>query len=113
MLDNNEFIATLNYSFRLPEKVSRSRRIIRASATGRLSDNSTCLDRPTTEACEVITDFYRRDLLVTLDTDLGSLMTGSLQGNWSINDAKHLNRRTNQLILTAGFTLSLFAGDFR
>ncbi|HJS47580.1 MAG TPA: cell surface protein SprA [Gemmatimonadales bacterium] len=113
VLDNNEFIATLNYSFRLPEKVSRSRRIIRASATGRLSDNSTCLDRPTTEACEVITDFYRRDLLVTLDTDLGSLMTGSLQGNWSINDARHLNRRTNQLILTAGFTLSLFAGDFR
>ncbi len=113
VLDNDEFVATLNYSFRLPQGLSRSRRVIRANATGRLANNTSCLDRPTTDACEVVTDFYRRDVLVTLDTDLGRIMTGSLQANWSINDSKHLNRRTNQLILTAGFTLSLFAGDFR
>jgi hypothetical protein len=87
--------------------------VIRLTTTGRVANNTSCLDRPTTEGCEVITDFYRRDVLLTLDTDLGRIMTGSLQGNWSINDAKHLNRRTNQLILTAGFSLSLFAGDFR
>jgi hypothetical protein len=113
VLDNDELVGTLNYSFRLPEGISRSRRVIRLTTTGRLANNTSCLDRPTTEGCEVITDFYRRDVLVTLDTDLGRIMTGSLQGNWSINDAKHLNRRTNQLILTAGFSLSLFAGDFR
>ncbi|HSE27685.1 MAG TPA: hypothetical protein VLA95_05605 [Gemmatimonadales bacterium] len=113
VLDNDEVVGTLNYAFRLPEGISRSRRVIRATATGRLANNTSCLDRPTTDGCEVITDFYRRDVLVTLDTDLGRIMTGSLQGNWSINDAKHLNRRTNQLILTAGFSLSLFAGDFR
>jgi hypothetical protein len=87
--------------------------MIRATATARLSNNATCLDRQGVDDCEVITDFYRRDLLLILETDLGTLLTGQLQGNWSINDAKHLNRRTNQLILSAGFTLSLFAGDFR
>lgn len=113
VLDNEELVGTLNFSFRLPEGISRSRRVIRLTTTGRVANNTSCLDRPTTEGCEVITDFYRRDVLLTLDTDLGRIMTGSLQGNWSINDAKHLNRRTNQLILTAGFSLSLFAGDFR
>jgi hypothetical protein len=113
LIDNDEFLGTVNYSFRLPERVSRSRRVIRASATGRLTDNVSCLDRPTSPECETVTDFYRRDLLVTLDTDLGRILTGQLQANWSINDAKHLNRRTNQLILSLTFTLSLFAGDFR
>ncbi len=113
VLDNDELVGTLNYSFRVPGSVSRSRRVIRTTLTGRLTNNTSCLERRTTVECEVVTDIYRRDVLLTLDTDLGRIMTGSLQGNWAINDAKHLNRRSNQLILTAGFSLSLFAGDFR
>ena len=112
-LESDEVLGTLNFSFRLPEGLARSRRVIRTSATARLMSNTSCLDRPSLEECQVISDVYRRDLLLTLDTDLGRLLTGSLQGSWAVNDAKHLNRRTNQLILTVGFTLSLFAGDFR
>ena len=96
-----------------PSNFAKSRRLIRTSATARFMSNASCLDRPTLDECQVISDVFRRDLLLTLDTDLGRLLTGSLQGSWAVNDAKHLNRRTNQLILTVGFTLSLFAGDFR
>ena len=112
-LESDEVLGTLNFSFRLPEGLAKSRRLIRTSATARFMSNSSCLDRPTLDECQVISDVFRRDLLLTLDTDLGRLLTGSLQGSWAVNDAKHLNRRTNQLILTVGFTLSLFAGDFR
>ncbi|MGH7586366.1 MAG: hypothetical protein ACREMH_08985 [Gemmatimonadales bacterium] len=111
--ENDEVIGTINFAFQLPQSVSQSRRTIRVSTVARLANNTSCLDQPTTDDCQVISDVYRRDLLLTLDTDLGRLLTGSLQGSWAVNDAKHLNRRTNQLILTVGFTLSLFAGDFR
>jgi hypothetical protein len=48
-----------------------------------------------------------------LDTDLLQTLSGGLQVGYSVNDARHLSRRTSQISIIASFQLSLFAGDYR
>jgi hypothetical protein len=55
----------------------------------------------------------RRELRGAVDTDLLQTLSGGLQVGYSLNDARHLNRRTSQISIIASFQLSLFAGDYR
>ncbi len=63
--------------------------------------------------CTVISDVTRQELRGGLDTDLLQTLTGGLQLGYSVNDARHLSRRTSQISIIASFQLSLFAGDYR
>ena len=72
-----------------------------------------CLQQDSDSSCEVISDVRRREIRGGLDTDLLQSLTGGLQLNYSINDARHLSRRTSQISIVASFQLSLFAGDYR
>jgi hypothetical protein len=40
-------------------------------------------------------------------------LSGGLQFNYSVNDARQLSRRTSQISIVASFNLSLFAGDYQ
>jgi hypothetical protein len=55
----------------------------------------------------------RREIRGGLDTDLMQVLTGGLQFGYSVNDVRHLDRRTSQIFLILSFQLSLFAGDYR
>ena len=55
----------------------------------------------------------RRELRGGLDTDLLQTLSGGLQVGYSLNDVRHLSRRTSQISIIASFQLSLFAGDYR
>ena len=48
----------------------------------------------------------RQELRGGLDTDVVSSLTGGLQVGYSINEARHLNRRTSQISLLASFQWS-------
>ena len=48
-----------------------------------------------------------------LDTDLLKIMRGGLQFGYSINDARHLNRRISQIFVSLTLQVSLYAGDYR
>jgi hypothetical protein len=40
-------------------------------------------------------------------------LSAGLQFSYSVNEARHINRKFSQMIITASVQLSLFAGDYR
>jgi len=112
-LDQNDVTGSFNYAFRLPRSVSRGRKQVRSTLSYLQTAAKTCLEQGTTTDCVVISDVRRREVRGGLDTDLLQTLSGGLQVDYSINDARHLSRRTSQISIIASFQLSLFAGDYR
>jgi len=112
-LDQNDVTSSFNYGFRLPRSISRARRQVRTSLSFLQTAARTCLEQGTAATCVVISDVRRRELRGAVDTDLLQTLSGGLQVGYSLNDARHLNRRTSQISIIASFQLSLFAGDYR
>jgi hypothetical protein len=112
-LDQNDVTGSFNYAFRLPRSVSRARKQVRSTLSYLQTAAKTCLEQGTTTDCIVISDVRRREVRGGLDTDLLQTLSGGLQVDYSINDARHLSRRTSQISIIASFQLSLFAGDYR
>ena len=113
VLDQNDVTGALNYSFRLPRSVSKARKPVRSSLTLLQTAARTCLHQGGVGDCVVISDVTRREFRGGLDTDLMQTLSGGLQVGYSVNDAKHLSRKTSQISIIASFQLSLFAGDYR
>jgi hypothetical protein len=112
-LDQNDVTGALNYSFRLPRSVSKARKPVRSSLTYLQSGAKTCLHQGGLGDCILISDVRRREVRGGLDTDLLQTLSGGLQVGYSVNDARHISRRTSQISIIASFQLSLFAGDYR
>ncbi|MGH7578777.1 MAG: cell surface protein SprA, partial [Gemmatimonadales bacterium] len=110
-LDQSDLSGSLNYAFRLPRSISRLRKQVRTSLTFISTDALTCLEQRGQEECIVISDVSRYELRGGLDTDLLQTVSAGLQVGYSLNDARHLSRRTSQISVLASFQLSLFAGD--
>jgi hypothetical protein len=105
--------ASLNYAFRLPTSVSRLRKVLRSQLSTVLSKGVSCLQRRTDSTCVTISDIRRTEIRGSVDTDLLRILTGGLTVSYAVNDARHLNRKLQQIIITASFQLSLYAGDYR
>jgi hypothetical protein len=112
-LDQSDLTGSLNYAFRLPRSISRLRKQVRTSLNFISSDALTCLEQRDRDDCIVISDVSRWEVRGGLDTDLLQTVSAGLQVGYSLNDARHLSRRTSQISLLASFQLSLFAGDYR
>ena len=112
-LDQNDITASLNYAFRLPRSISRLRKQMRTSLSLISTDALTCLEQRGSESCIVISDVSRHEVRGGLDTDLLQTVSAGIQVGYSLNDARHLSRRTSQISILASFQLSLFAGDYR
>ncbi len=112
-LRQDDVNGTVSYAFRLPESVSRQRKLLRSSATMLVSRARQCLQRQGQLECPVISDTRRQEFRAQLDTDLLRTLTAGLQAGYTINELRHLDRKTSQLFLLVTFTLSLFAGDYR
>jgi len=112
-LDQNDITGAFNYGFRLPSSISRARKQVRSSVTYLQTAAKTCLHQGTAADCILISDVRRREVRGGLDSDLLQTLSGGLQVSYSLNDARHLSRRTSQISIIASFQLSLFAGDYR
>jgi hypothetical protein len=112
-LDQNDLTGSLNYAFRLPRSISRLRKQVRTSLNFSSTDALTCLEQLNQTNCIVISDVSRYEVRGGLDTDLLQTVSAGLQVGYSLNDARHLSRRTSQISILASFQLSLFAGDYR
>jgi hypothetical protein len=113
VLDQNDLTGTLSYSFALPASLSRIRKRVRSTLTAVTSKTLTCLEQGSDTDCTVVTDVRRQEVRGGLDTDFLKTVSGGLQFGYSINDARHLSRRTSQIFLLLSFQLSLYAGDYR
>jgi hypothetical protein len=112
-LDQDDLTGSLNYSFALPASLSRTRKRIRSTLTAVSSKTLTCLEQGASIDCTVVSDVRRQEIRGGLDTDLLKTLTGGFQFGYSINEARHLSRRTSQVFLLLSFQLSLYAGDYR
>ena len=112
-LDQDDVTGAFNYAFRLPRSLSRMRKQVRSSVTLFATTARTCLEQRDRADCLVISDVSRRELRGGLDTDLAQTISAGLQMGYSLNDSRHLSRRTSQISLIASLQLSLFAGDYR
>jgi hypothetical protein len=113
VLDQKDLSAGFNHAFALPAAISRVRRTIRSQLSAVLSKSLTCLRISGSSTCAGVSDTRRQEYRANLDTDIARIMTGGLQFSYSLNDARSLDRKFSQIILTASFQLSLFAGDYR
>jgi hypothetical protein len=113
VLDQNDITGTLTYSFALPASISRTRKRVRSTLTALTSKTLTCLEQGDDPECIVVSDLRREEIRGGLDTDLLKTVSGGLQFGYSINDARHLSRRTSQIFLLLSLQLSLYAGDYR
>ncbi len=104
---------TINYSFPLPRSLSPRRRPVRSSLFALATNQSSCLQRTGELECLTISDISRQEVRLAFDTDVSQLLQGGIQVSYALNDVKHLDRKTSQIIISLNFTLSLFAGDFR
>jgi hypothetical protein len=111
--DQNDLTGTLSWVFRLPSGISRLRKQVSASFIGIYSSGVTCLASEADGECTTISDTKRTELRGSLDTDLLKLMRGGIQFGYTLNDARHLNRRISQIYFAITMQLSLYAGDYR
>ena len=112
-LDQDDLNGAVNYAFRLPRSISRSRKQVRTSASFLVSSARSCLQQGLEAECTIISDVTRKEMRGGLDTELLQALTAGLQVGYTLNDARHLSRRTSQISIIASFQLSLFAGDYR
>jgi len=112
-LNQDDINGSLNYSFPLPFRINRQKKVARSSLTALWSKAVTCLDRPSVSECEVTSDTRRQELRAGVDTDVMQTLSAGLQFSYSVNEARHINRKFSQMIITASVQLSLFAGDYR
>jgi hypothetical protein len=114
LLDQGDLNGTVSYAFPLPAFIAgRGRKLARSSFSLTISEAEQCLQRVNQTECETISDTRRQEYRGSLDTDVLSSLTASLQLGYTVNDFRHLDRKNSQIFLVASLTLSLFAGDFR
>ncbi len=111
--NQDDITGTFSYVFRLPGSISRLRKQVSASLFTIFSTATTCLTRVEMDNCQAISDTRRTEIRGSLDTDLLKLMRGGIQFGYTLNDARHLNRRISQIYLAITAQLSLYAGDYR
>lgn len=112
-LEQKDLSGSFNYGFRLPRLLSHLRKQARTSMTFLSTKTRSCLQQSNQPVCIPVSDVIRHEFRGGIDADFLQTMSGGLQINYSINDARHLNRRTSQISIIASFQLSLFAGDYR
>jgi len=113
VLDQDDITGSLNYAFALPAALSKTRKRVRSTLTAVSSKTLTCLEQGDDPECTLVSDLRRQEIRGGLDTDLLKTVSGGLEFGYSINDAKHLSRRTSQIFLLLSLQLSLYAGDYR
>jgi len=113
LVETSQLNGTLSYSFPLPRSISSRRRLVRTSLNALTLVSTSCLQRPGEAECLTINDIRRQEINASLDTDVSRILQGGLSLSYAINDARHIDRKTSQIIISLSFSLSLFAGDFR
>lgn len=111
--DQSNFHGQLNYNFRMPAGLSRARKQVQSQLLVQTTTSLSCIQRQDDPECQSLTDVRTQEVRASLRTDVVRTLTGTLELGYSINDARHLDRKTQNIYLLVTFSLSLFAGDYR
>jgi hypothetical protein len=111
-LDNRRYSGSVDWSVALPAMLSAIRKPLRSQLTVTRLTNLSCLER-VDEGCTPYSDVRQWEVRGGLNTDLrGSIQTG-LQVGWTLNDVRHLQRKSSNLALSLFFSMPLSSEDFK
>ena len=111
--DQDNFHGQFTYSFRMPAALSRGRKQVQSSLLVQTTTSLSCIQRQEDPDCQALSDVRTQEVRASLRTDVLRTLSGTLELGYAINDARHLDRKTQNMYLLVTFSLSLFAGDYR
>jgi len=111
--DRSETSADLSFAFRPPQELIPLRSDVRTSLRYANSVTQVCIVRAGTAECVAISDSRRRQVNLTLDTDMPPNMSAGLSVSYIRTEDAHMNRRFAQFIVTASVTIAFTAGEIR
>ncbi len=111
--DQNNFSGQVNYSFRMPAAFSRARKQVQSQLLVSTTTSLSCLQRFADSTCQALSDVRTQEVRASLRTDVLRTLTGNFEIGYAINDARHLDRKTQNIYLLVTFSLSLFSNDYR
>ena len=111
-LNNRRFTGDLDWAIPLPRLLSMSRKPLRTQLTVTRLTNLTCLER-VDEGCTPYSDIRQWEARGGLSTDLRGSIRSGLQVGWTLNDVRHLQRKSSNLALSLFFSLPLTSLDFQ
>lgn len=110
--NNHRHTGQVDWTVALPSKLSQLRKPLRSTFTVTRLNNVSCLER-SGEGCTPYSDVRQWEVRGGLNTDIrGSIQTGVSVG-WTLNDVRHLQRKSSNLALSIFFSMPLSSADFQ
>ena len=111
--DRAESSADVSFAFRPPQELLPLRADVRTSLRYANSVTQACIVRAGTAECIAISDSRRRQVNLTMDTDLPPNVSAGLSVSYIRTEDLHSNRRFAQFVVTASVTIAFTAGEIR
>jgi hypothetical protein len=103
--------ADLTFAFRPPQDIVPLRSDVRTSLRYLSARSSTCVQRVGAATCQAVADSRRREVNLTMDTDLPPSVSAGLALGYVLNDDRHVNRKFAQWTLAVSARVYFGAGE--
>jgi hypothetical protein len=111
--DRNDVGADLSFAFRVPPELIPLRSDVRTSLRYSNSISTGCIARAGDSTCVPISDSRRRQMNLTMDTDMPPNVSAGLGISYIVTADAHANRKFSQFVFTASVTVNFSAGGSR
>lgn len=111
--DQEDWNASLNFSFRMPRSLLRLRNEIRTTLTYSTSTVAVCLVQAGADECLPISETYRSTIDARLDTGFSSQVRGGANFSYVITAQRHLSREFSQMVFSVFAEIFFVSGQLR
>ncbi len=111
--DRSDASADVSFVFRAPQQYLPLPSVIRTALRYANSVSTGCVVRVGDSTCVPISDSRRRQMNLTMDTDLPPNVSAGLGVSYIVTEDRHANRKTAQFVVTASVTINFQAGEIR
>jgi len=111
--DRNDVGADLSFAFRVPPELIPLRSDVRTALRYSNSLSVGCIERAGDSTCVSISDSRRRQMNLTMDTDMPPNVSAGLGISYIVTEDAYANRKFSQFVFTASVTVNFSAGGSR
>jgi len=111
--DRSDASADVSFVFRTPQQYIPLPSVIRTALRYANSVSTGCVLRVGDSTCVPVSDSRRRQMNLTMDTDLPPNVSAGLGVSYIVTEDRHANRKFAQFVVTASVTINFSAGEIR
>jgi hypothetical protein len=111
--DRSDASADVSFAFRPPQEFIPLRSAVRTSLRYANSASLGCVTRAGDSTCVPVSDSRRRQMSLTMDTDLPPNVSAGLALSYIVTEDAHANRKFSQFVFTASVSINFSAGEVR